>query len=120
LIKCLEEKKGGQITLGKISEVFSKKIFDLDLVDVETTNNLYTWSNKRSRYRHIVSRLDRFLLSKCLLTEGGDLATLVLPTAGSDHWPISLEWRRLGENLRRPFKFEQFWLTKEDFKPKVK
>ena len=89
-------------------------------MDVATTNNHYTWSNKRSGDRHIASRLDRFLSSECLLTKGGDSAALVLPTAGSDHWPISLKWRWPGENLRRPFIFKQFWLTKEDFKPKVK
>jgi len=120
IIRCLEEKKGGQIILSKISEGLSRKINELELVDLETTNNLYTWSNKRTGDRHIASRLDRFLLSEPILMEGGELVALVLPTAGSDHWPISLEWRRPGENMRRPFRFEQFWLTKEDFKPKVK
>lgn len=98
LIKFLKEKKGCQITLGQISETFSKKIYDLDLVDVITTNSLYTWSNQRSGDRNIASHLDRFMLSECILIEGGDLAALVLPTAGSDHWSISLEWRP-GENL---------------------
>jgi hypothetical protein len=40
----------------------------------------------------------------------------VVPGAGSDHWSVCLEWARLGEFVKRPFRFEKFWLTHPDFK----
>ncbi len=40
--------------------------------------------------------------------------------ARSDHWPIRLEWCRVEENLRRPFRMEEFWLNHPDLKILVK
>eukprot|EP00253_Pinus_taeda_P002878 PITA_02878 len=63
----------------------------------------------------IASRLDRFLLSDNANHLGGDFAASILPFTGSDHWPISLHWSRPGNNIRRPFHLEAFWLTHPDF-----
>jgi len=50
---------------------------------------------------------------------GGGLLASVLPSVGSDHWPISLQWDWSSEALRKPFRFEQFWLEHKDFKDLV-
>ncbi len=81
MINSLEEKKGGIRNLSKTSYKF-----------IECMDNIFTWNNKRTRGRNIASRLDRFLVSESTMTMGGELEALVLPTAGSDHWPINLTW----------------------------
>ena len=120
LIKSLEEKKGGVRSLYDSSLRFGECIEKLNLIDMRTNNSLFTWNNKRTGDRNISSRLDRFLLSESILRAGGELNAVVLPMAGSDHWPIRLEWKRVGENLRRPFRMEKFWLNHPEFKNLVK
>jgi len=62
-IQILEEKRGGNRVLNKISESFSEKIPKWDLIDLKIANHIFTWSNKRMRERKIASRRDRFPLS---------------------------------------------------------
>lgn len=50
---------------------------------------------------------------------GGKILATVLPSAGSDHWPVSLEWKMNSEHLRRPFRFEKFWLLQPKFPKKL-
>jgi len=50
---------------------------------------------------------------------GGGVIASVLPSTGSDHWPISLHWDWSSEPLRKPFRFEKFWLEHKDFKDLV-
>ena len=104
----MEEKKGGIRTLSGVSTTFNKLIEELHLVDVHTPNGFYTWQNKSLGMRHIASRLDRFLVSKMVLTGEGDLGASMIPGVGSYHWPICLEWERLGEFVKKPFRFEKF------------
>eukprot|EP00253_Pinus_taeda_P004660 PITA_04660 len=59
---------------------------------------------------------NRFLISDNSVHIGGDITAEILPHSGSDHWPISLQWQRLGNATGRPFRFEEFWLTHPDFK----
>ena len=51
---------------------------------------------------------------------GGELSVVVLPSAGSDHLPIDLDWGSVGVNLRRPFRLEKLWLIQADFLEKLK
>jgi len=59
--------------------------------------------------------LDPFLVSETILIGKGEIGAIVMQTSGSDHWLICLEWRRLGELIKRSFQFEKFWLTHPDF-----
>ena len=90
------------------------------MVDIETTNEMFTWKNKRTGYRHIASRLDRFLVSEQVVTGRGDVGASVLTSAGSDHWPISLEWGNTRIFIKRPFRFEKFWLQHKDIQELMK
>jgi exonuclease III len=63
MIIGLEEKKGGTRRLGNDSEQFHRIISLLNLIDVETDNGPFTWSNRRSRAHHVSYILDRFLIS---------------------------------------------------------
>jgi len=76
---------------------------------------MFTWNNKREGLQQIASRLDRFLISDNATHLGGEFTASILPISGSDHWPIALQWYRPGSHIKRPFRFEVFWLTHPDF-----
>lgn len=85
------------------------------LVDIPPKNGLYTWNNRRGGENRIASRLDRFLISENILLEGTTVDSDILPSGGSDHWPIALEAAFLETPKNRPFRFEKFWLTHPNF-----
>jgi len=115
MILTLEEKTGGNKRLEQDSGKFKALIDHLKLIDIETSNGIYTWSNRRSGHQHIACRLDRFLVTEELMETGSDLDSLILPKAGSDHWPLALQLS-LGEPPKfKPFRFEKFWLSHPDF-----
>ena len=91
LIRNLDEKKGGIQNLNSVSNHFNSVINDLNLIDVRTSNGIFTWNNKEMGDRGIACMLDRFLLLGSVMMAGGDLRAVVLPAAGLYHWPISLE-----------------------------
>ena len=70
--------------------------------------------------RLISCRLDYFLVSESIMMAGREINVMVLPSSGSNDWPLSFEWERIVVNLRRPFRFETFWLLKPDFLDKLK
>ena len=116
LIRSLEEKKGGVRNLSGITQAFNMVIEELHLVDIQTTNGFHTWQNKHSGQRHIASCLDRFLVSESVMNGEGDIRAYIMPGVGSDQWPICLEWARVGEFVKRSFRFEKFWMMHPDFK----
>ena len=120
LIRNLDEKKGGIRSLNIASTLFNNTISDLDLIDVRNSNGIFTWNNKQSGDRGISCRLDRLLLSESVMMDGGNLRAIVLPVAGSNHWPITLEWDNVRFNPRRPFRFEKFWILQPNFQEKLK
>jgi exonuclease III len=84
------EKRGGTIVRDSTREHMEELISDLDLVDIKPTSGRFTWSNKRHGPGHIVVRLDRFLISGCLLEDQFLPSSCILPWSGFDHRPISL------------------------------
>ena len=68
-------------------------------MDVRTNNGTFTWNKKRIGDRGIAFWLDRFMVSESIMMNGGELRAVVLPSAGSYHFPIKLEWDIVGVNL---------------------
>jgi exonuclease III len=93
MILTLEEKTGGTKRLEQDSGKFKTLIDHLKLVDIENSNGTFTWSNRRSGNQHIACRLDRFLVTEEIMESGSHLESLILPKAGSDHWPLALQAR---------------------------
>jgi len=102
------EKKGGLRTLNRDAEAFISFIRTANLVDIQPKNGIFTWNNKRGGDRLIASGLDRFLISDTILLEGITVESEIIPSGGSDHWPISLQATILGTPKNRPFRFEKF------------
>jgi len=63
MIKDLSERKGGLRRTEIDMEEFREWIVEKGLVDIQTTNGVHTWNNRRGGQNQIASRLDRFLLS---------------------------------------------------------
>jgi len=70
IILSLEEKRGGIRRLYGDSEGFQKFIEDIHLIDIQTRNNIVTWSNRHSNTHQVACHLDRFLFSDTLMMEG--------------------------------------------------
>lgn len=90
MITTLTEKRGGIRKLHRDSEAFLDFIKLANLVDVFPRSGVFTWNNKRGGEKQIASRLDRFLVTKGILMEGIIVESDILPSGGSDHWPITL------------------------------
>jgi exonuclease III len=80
LITTLKEKKGGHRILTLEDLRFKDFIDNNELVDLETTNGIYTWNNRRGNSSQITSRLDRFLVSEEIATSRGELVATILPS----------------------------------------
>jgi len=90
MITTLLEKKGGLRKLNRDAESFTSFIENAKLVDIYTKSGNFTWNNRRGGNRMIASRLDRFLISESITMDGILAESDILPSGGSDHWPISL------------------------------
>eukprot|EP00253_Pinus_taeda_P018479 PITA_18479 len=119
LIRSLEEKKGGIRKLDHFMDKFNDLIDDLRLVDIQTINGICTWNNRRGGKNQIASRLDRFLFSEGIMNKDIFIEAKIMPSLGSDHWPIRLEVDIKVNQGKRPFRFESFWLRDPEFIKKV-
>eukprot|EP00253_Pinus_taeda_P015690 PITA_15690 len=100
-------------------EEFNELITEQRLVDTPTTNDVLTWNNRRGGKNQIASKLYRFLLSKQILNKYVFIEAKILPSLGSNHWPIRLEIDIKKNKGKKPFRFEAFWLRNPDFLHKV-
>ena len=119
MITNLREKHVGHMHVEAERLMFKDFILHNHLTDVPTTNGIHTWKNCRSGSQHIASKLDHFLISDTIIHATGGIFSAILRATGSDHWPIQLQWERLGRGLCKPFQFEQFWLPHPGFKEMV-
>jgi exonuclease III len=119
IIRSLEEKRGGSRRLDRESDDFNNLIDNLHLIDLDTSNGLHTWTNRRTGSHQIACRLDRFLVSETLMLEGTSMESTILNFPGSDHWPLQL-WVDISATPgKKPFRFESFWLDHPDFQENI-
>lgn len=97
----------------------SLSLDSLSLVDIETSNGLYTWNNRKSGIHNILRRPNHFLITDNLMTVGSQVEDVILTTNGSDHWPISLTLGISEPPNFRPFHFENFWFTHMKFQQNI-
>eukprot|EP00253_Pinus_taeda_P011878 PITA_11878 len=115
MITTLLEKKGGLRKLNKDLEAFTSFIDNVKLVDILPKSGNFTWNNRRGGERLIASRLDRFFISENIILDGITVESDILPTGGSDHWPISLTVAVQSTPRYKPFRFEKLWLDHPNF-----
>lgn len=91
IITALEEKSGGRARLEGDNIGFKELISRNQLMDLQTSNGMFTWTNKLRESKHISSKLDYFLLSDNAIHLGRDFHASILPHASSNHWLIMLQ-----------------------------
>ena len=99
--------------------LFRDLLTDLHLVDISIINWKYTWNNRRGERHQIASCLDRFLASEDLVSLDVYYEATILPTLGSDHWPIRIDIDVKDGPKNRTFIFELFWLRDPQFLEKA-
>jgi len=119
MITNLQEKKGGIRHLDVHAARFAEVIHQIKCIDIKTSNGIFTWNKKRIGSNGVASKLDRFLLSESIVLTGGSYEAQILPSVGSDHWPISLTWEGKHQQLTKPFRIEHCWFKDPNFKFKV-
>ena len=67
MITNIQENKGGRMHLDLDSNGFKKFIHGNHLIDLQTSNGIFTWNKKRGGAHQIASRLDRFLITEDLI-----------------------------------------------------
>ena len=115
-----EEKKGGISREDPEMEQFKEVQTKLRVIDIPTINGKFTWNNRRGGSKQIASRLDRFLILEHIIGLDFFYEAFILPSSGSNHWPIKLEIALNNQNKKIPFRFESFWLRAPDFLDKVR
>jgi hypothetical protein len=85
MILTLEEKTGGIKRLEQDNGNFKSLIDQLNLVDIETRNGIFTWSNRISGHQQVACRLDHFLIKEAILEEDSTMEANILPKVGLDH-----------------------------------
>ncbi|XP_026410921.1 uncharacterized protein LOC113306165 [Papaver somniferum] len=95
-------------------------ITSLGLMDIPFSGCPFTWSNHRDQLNQVRTRLDRavFLPNWMNLHPNTTLKNLI--PFGSDHAPILLITNPQSENLSKPYRFYEHWLTNKTCKEKIK
>jgi hypothetical protein len=119
MIHDLEEKRGGTRRLDSDNIHFQGIIDTLGLIDMETINGPFTWSNRRSGAQQVSCHLDKFLIFEPFMMEGLTWHATVIDAPGSNHWPILLRMDISGTPGKKPFHFKKFWLTHPDFQENI-
>lgn len=76
---------------------------------------LFSWYNRRKDFCQIAERLDRFIFKGNLRTFYYAVQSVILPNAGSDHFPVSLEIEGQQNPSINPFKCKEMWFLDENF-----
>eukprot|EP00253_Pinus_taeda_P010716 PITA_10716 len=105
--------------LNRDIEAFKYFIKLAKLVDIFPKSGTFTWNNKRRGDRQIASKLDKFLMIETILMEGITVDSDILPSGGSDHWPIIMNAAIQGTPRNKPFKFEKFCNSHPKFTSKI-
>eukprot|EP00253_Pinus_taeda_P016855 PITA_16855 len=105
--------------LNKDTEAFKDFIKSAKLVDIFPKSGAFTWNNKRGGDKQIASRPDKFLVTETILLGGINVDSDILPSGGSDHWPIIMNEAIQGTPRNKPFRFGKFWLSHPEFTSRI-
>ncbi|XP_059310169.1 uncharacterized protein LOC132061351 [Lycium ferocissimum] len=109
------EKYGGQpVSLNEVED-FRHCINTCNLTDLGYKGSVYTWWNGRGVGNCIFKRLDRCLgnFEFQQLFPGLEITHLI--KNGSDHSPLLLECKEKAVQIRKSFRFLNFWVKHETF-----
>ncbi|WVZ83726.1 hypothetical protein U9M48_030846 [Paspalum notatum var. saurae] len=94
---------------------FCAWVKECGLFDLGFHGPAYTWTNKRFSTHPTFQRLDRCLANSDWIVSFPNTAVYHLPMLYSDHCPILLNIDSKRQLIKKPFRFENWWLEEEDF-----
>jgi len=106
---------GPQARVDILTDFFTHRLMNLNLIDIEPIRVKPTWRNMRSGDSRVAKRLDRFLVADSLVNRHFLLRQWIGSGGQSDHFPIFLEMRKGPSNPASPLKFNKVWLKDESF-----
>ncbi|KAF7832087.1 uncharacterized protein G2W53_014420 [Senna tora] len=102
------------------SEDMNNTINNLGLVDLQTVDNWFTWTNGRQGEVVVWERLDKTFANTEWMQMFPDSWVNVLPVVTSDHSPLLVQTQRNTERpRRRQFQFQAMWLQHPQLKDLV-
>lgn len=109
---------GSAVTTYEMQD-FEQFLFHSGSAEVQSTGQVYTWSNKGNGANRICSRLDRVIANSWCLE--ADLITRVefLLPGVSDHSPCLISWGNSSQSGGKPFKFFNYLTSHSQFIPIV-
>lgn len=119
MIKSINKKNGGLRRIEADMKTFGDWIAEQRLVEIQTTNGIYAWNNRRGGRHKFASRLDQFLMSEQIINWDIFFEAVILPGMGLENWPINAELDIREIPKRKPFRFEAFQLKDKNFMKKV-
>ncbi|XP_060212131.1 uncharacterized protein LOC132639718 [Lycium barbarum] len=115
-----EEKLGGTpVTLNECED-FAFCVNSYDLFDMGFKGSPYTWWNGRAAEDYIFKRLDIIMVNSQYREVFSQIEVEHLTRTGSDHSPMLLSCGEATINLKKPFRFLNFWTQHESFQEVVK
>ncbi|XP_072081146.1 uncharacterized protein [Arachis hypogaea] len=109
----IEERKGAS-SISVSAEEFKNWVQDMQLLDLPLNDRKFTWFRGRS-----CSRIDRVLVNIEWMEEFPDVRLKGGPRGLSDHCPLIVEDKRVGDGPR-PFRSLDSWFTHDGFLSMVK
>jgi len=106
---------GPQARVDTLTDFFTHKLMNQNLIDIEPISIKPTWRNKRTGENRVAKRLDRFLVADSLVDRHFLIRQWIGSGGHSDHFPIFLELRKGPPTPASPLKFNKTWLKDESF-----
>ncbi|KAL8457096.1 hypothetical protein ACS0TY_035074 [Phlomoides rotata] len=95
---------------------FKAFLDETDLLDVEASGFLFTWSTRHLSRGFMAARLDRALVNQSFLDPWHSIEVVVLHMNMSDHHPLLINFRTKAETpIHRPFRFQAIWTQDATF-----
>eukprot|EP00253_Pinus_taeda_P007220 PITA_07220 len=123
-IMFIQETKCATTHMGNINKKLGKPIDFIEVASQRWEGGITTlWDTRVVRVLSMEATRSyiatKIQVIESIILEGITVDSDILPSGGSDHWPISLEAAFLGTPRNKPFRFEKFWLQHPNFVKKL-
>ncbi|XP_031268941.1 uncharacterized protein LOC116127437 [Pistacia vera] len=113
------ENVGGSPSILVGMQDFRACVRTLEMEHISKVGMMYTWNGKPYGNNGVLRKLDRVMGNYHFLSKFPQVNTFFWPSGISDHNPLVTSFPFLGALKPKPFKFFNYLVFKEDFKPLV-
>ncbi|KAF9619089.1 hypothetical protein IFM89_005103 [Coptis chinensis] len=110
-ISHYEEKRGGRPCTGSKMQKFNQMLHDCSFMDMGFSGQMFTWSNNKKGRNKVLKRLDRVVCNLNWRILFPNVYVQHIANKESDNKILCIKLNPHMKWLRKPFRFEQMWLT---------